>query len=185
VVRMLSRVTTPPTDHADHVWPGEFTYCPHCAHALETVTVEGEPRRRCPGCGYVHFRNPGVGAAVVVRDEAARVLLVKRGEGASRPGRWSVPAGFVDYGEEVRAAAARELLEETGLVAEIGDVIHVASNFHDPEKLTIGIWFACRVVGGELAAGDDATDARFFPLDDLPPLAFETDAELFHILAQR
>ena len=81
----------------------------------------------------------------------------------------------MDYGEEVRAAAQRELEEETGLIAEIGDVEWVASNFHDPGKLTVGIWFAAAVTGGTLQAGDDAEDARFFALNDLPPLAFETD----------
>jgi ADP-ribose pyrophosphatase YjhB (NUDIX family) len=95
---------------------------------------------------------------------------------------WSVPAGFVTYGEDVREAAARELHEETGLLAEIGDVVHVASNFHDPHKLTVGVWFAGRVIGGTLRAGDDADDARFYHLEDLPPLAFETDEGLFERL---
>ena len=89
-----------------------------------------------------------------------------------------MPAGFVDYGEEIRSAAGRELLEETGLVAEIGDVLFVESNFHDPEKLTVGTWFAGTVTGGTLAAGDDADAVGWFNLDDLPPLAFETDANL-------
>lgn len=119
---------------------------------------------------------------MVIRDEERRILLVRRAEGASRAGLWSVPAGFVDYGEEIRAAAARELREETGLIAEIGDVVHVATNFHDPGKLTVGVWFAGIVVGGTLAAADDADDAAFFQLDDLPPLAFETDVTLFERL---
>jgi ADP-ribose pyrophosphatase YjhB (NUDIX family) len=89
-----------------------------------------------------------------------------------------MPAGFVDYGEDVREAAARELLEETGLVADIGEVLHVESNFHDPQKLTVGTWFAGTVTGGELIAGDDADAVGWFPLDDPPPLAFETDREL-------
>lgn len=101
--------------------------------------------------------------------------MVRRGPNATRSGLWSIPAGFVDYGEEIRAAAARELLEETGLVAEIGDVVFAASNFHDPAKLTVGIWFAGTVIRGTLAAGDDADAVGWFDLDDLPPLAFDTD----------
>ncbi len=104
--------------------------------------------------------------------------MVRRGPGATRAGLWSLPAGFVDYGEEVRSAAARELEEETGLIADIGPVIHVASNFHDPAKLTVGIWFEGTVRGGTLRAGDDADDVGYFSLDELPPLAFETDREL-------
>ncbi len=159
----------------EHEWPGEFAYCPHCGSDMESAIVAGSSRRRCPECGFVHFRNPGVGAAVVIWDDQDRLLLVKRAPGATQPGLWSIPAGYVDYGEEVRAAAARELREETGLEAEVGDVVWVASNFHDPGKLTVGIWFAGSVVGGNLAPGDDAADAGFFSTDALPPMAFETD----------
>ena len=115
----------------------------------------------------------------MVCDDDGKILMVRRGPGATRTGLWSIPAGFVDYGEEIRAAAARELLEETGLVADVGDVMFVASNFHDPNKLTVGIWFAGTVTGGTLMAGDDADAVGWFPLDDLPPLAFDTDEALF------
>lgn len=135
----------------------------------------------CAACGYVHFRNPAVGAAVLVQDDEGRVLMVRRGPSATRSGLWCIPCGYVDYGEEVREAAAREVAEETGLVVEVGAPVFVASNFHDPEKLTVGVWFAGRAVGGVLAAGDDAVDVGWFPLEGLPPLAFETDAELFRL----
>ncbi len=132
-------------------------------------------RRRCPECGFTHFRNPGVGAAVVIWNEQDQLLLIKRGPRATKSGLWAIPAGYVDYGEDVRTAAARELHEETGLVADVGDVVWVESNFHDPAKLTVGIWFAGTVTGGKLQAGDDAEEAAFFAPDALPPLAFDTD----------
>ena len=100
---------------------------------------------------------------------------MKRAPGATQAGLWSIPAGYVDYGEDVRTAAARELLEETGLEAAVGDAVWVASNFHDPAKLTVGIWFAGTITGGSLRAGDDAEEAAFFATDELPPLAFDTD----------
>ncbi len=159
-------------------WPGEFTFCPMCATELEQRALSGRDRSVCPQCGYIHWRNPGVGAAVVVRDRRGRVLLIRRAGGATRPGFWAIPAGYVDYGEDVREAAQREMREETGLTVEVGDPVFVASNFHDPAKLTVGIWFSGRVVGGVLQAGDDADDAAYFDLDDLPPLAFETDQVL-------
>lgn len=134
----------------------------------------------CAGCGFVHFRDPAVGAAVLVEVDG-RILLVRRGPSASKSGRWCIPCGYVDYGEEVREAAARELYEETGLVADVGDVIFVRSNFHDPSKLTVGIWFEGAVTGGELAPGDDADEVGWFDPSALPELAFETDAELFSL----
>ena len=166
-------------------WPGAFTFCPDCGSRLTTREVHGRSRPSCPECGFVHWRNPAVGAAVVVWDDEGRVLMVKRAPGASRAGYWSIPAGYVDYGEEIRAAAARELREETGLVAEIGEAVFVASNFHDPYKLTVGVWFAGTIVGGELVAGDDAEEAGWFRLDDLPELAFDTDREFLAGLANR
>lgn len=163
--------------------PPVYAFCPLCATPLEWRDLGGRPRRACPACGFIHWQNPGVGAAGVVRDEQGRVLLVRRAVGSSGAGRWSIPAGFVDHDEEVRAAAARELAEETGLVAAIGEVLQVASNFHDPAKPTVGVWFSARVVGGELRAGDDAAEVAFFALDALPELAFGTDATLLARLA--
>jgi 8-oxo-dGTP diphosphatase len=165
----------------DHL-PGEFTYCPHCRGELEAVRIGPSMRMRCASCGYVHFRNPALGAALVVRDDEGRLLMVKRGPEVTQPGLWSMPAGFVDYGEDIREAAARELEEETGLVAEIGDPVFVATNFHDPEKISVCVWFAARVTGGVLQPGDDAVDARFFAVDELPDLAFDTDRELIERL---
>lgn len=167
----------------DH-WPGEFEFCPQCAHQLERQQIAGRDRATCPVCGFIHFRNPGVGVAALIRDPEGRILMIRRGPSATRSGLWAVPAGYVDYGEDVREAAARELREETGLIAEIGEPLFVASNFHDPAKLTVGIWFAGEVTGGRLQAGDDADDVGYFPLDDLPPLAFETDEALFARLRQ-
>ncbi len=174
-------VSTTPTDASDF-WPGEYRYCPMCTAELAPALKAGRMRMRCPSCGWVHFRDPAVGAAVLLTDEAGRVLLVKRGPTSTRSGRWCIPCGFVDYGEDVRAAAARELHEETGLVAEVDDVIQVLSNRHDPAKLSIGIWFAGRLIGGMLQAGDDAVDVGWFSLGGLPELAFETDRALLDSL---
>lgn len=162
-------------------WPGEYSFCPHCATPLIERQVGNRVRRKCSRCDFVHWRNPAVGAAVVIRRHGM-ILLVKRGPGTARSGFWAVPAGFVDYGEEIRSAAARELREETGLIADIGEVLWVASNFHDPHKLTVGIWFEGIERGGVLEAGDDAIEVGFFALDDLPELAFETDQALFDSL---
>ena len=139
-------------------------------------------RMACAGCGFVHFRNPGVGVAgvAIVGDE---ILMVRRGPSSTMAGKWCIPCGYLDYGEEVRAGAAREVREESGLDVAIGDVIWVASNFHDPAKLTVGIWFEASVVGGELKAGDDAVEVGWFPLEDLPDLAFDTDRRLIAELA--
>ena len=79
--------------------------------------------------------------------------------------------------EAVYAAAARELLEETGLRARAGEVVAVHSNFHDPERLTVGIWFAGEDVEGEPVPADgELSEIRYFDPASPPPLAFPTDA---------
>jgi ADP-ribose pyrophosphatase YjhB (NUDIX family) len=120
-----------------------------------------------------------VGAACVVQDDRERILLIRRADS----GKWCVPCGFCEWGEDVRHATARECSEETGLDVEVGAVLQVMSNFHDPDKPTIGIWFRAVVVGGELCAGDDAIEAGWFGLEELPELAFPTDIALFRQIA--
>jgi ADP-ribose pyrophosphatase YjhB (NUDIX family) len=91
----------------------------------------------------------------------------------------------VEWGEDVRAAAVREFREETGLEVELGELLAVHSNFHDPERLTVGVWFAGKVVAGTLQAADDLDKVEFFPLEAPPaPLAFPTDMLVVEDLRQ-
>lgn len=77
----------------------------------------------------------------------------------------------------------REMREETGIDVELGPVFDVQSNFHDPNRPSVGIWFLARSWRGDLRPGDDVDEVRFFPLSALPDLAFPTDAVVLAKLA--
>ncbi len=150
--------------------PAWLAFCPRCAAPLVTRRVVDRPRRACPACGYVHFTDPKVGVGVLVVEDG-RVLLVRRAVGPER-GKWSLPAGFLDQGEDPAATAAREALEETGLTVVIEGLLDVFYNPPGRGGASIFILYRARRVAGEPVAGDDADEARFFPLDALPDLAF-------------
>jgi ADP-ribose pyrophosphatase YjhB (NUDIX family) len=151
--------------------PEEFAYCPRCATPLVTRPVGDKPRRTCPDCDYIYFTDPKVGVGVFVVDDG-KVLLVRRRMNPEK-GKWSIPAGFLDRGEDPKETAVREALEETNLRVEIENLVDV---YYNPTAsgpgASIFILYQARLLGGELQAGDDADDAAFFCLDELPELAF-------------
>lgn len=151
--------------------PLEMNYCPCCGHALEDRFVFGRVRRKCPACGFIFFRDPKV-AAGVLAEKDHQVLLVRR---LYEPhvGDWALPAGFVEIDEGPVQAALRELTEETGLIGKITGVVGTYHVESDPRGSIVMILYHAQVVGGELIAGDDAQEVRFFEADNLPAnLAF-------------
>ncbi|HEV2519137.1 MAG TPA: NUDIX hydrolase [Thermoplasmata archaeon] len=104
-----------------------------------------------------------------------RVLLVRRGRGPFS-GSWALPGGFVEPGETVEAAVARELVEETGLRARATAIVGVYSDpDRDPRGPTVSIAFWMQGRGGHPTGGDDAREARWVPVDRAHHLAFDHD----------
>ena len=100
--------------------------------------------------------------------------MIRRGTDSGY-GLWSLPGGFVDRGEVVEAAAAREAWEETGLQVAVEGLLGLFSLAGDP---VIVAAFTARETGGELCPGPEALEAAFFSPDSLPELAFSRDTEI-------
>jgi 8-oxo-dGTP diphosphatase len=120
----------------------------------------------------------GVGAVIV---DDGRVLVVKRGTEPLK-GQWSIPGGAVELGETLREAAAREVLEETGLIIEAGEVLEVFDSiYRDPGGRTqyhyVLVDFLCRRLHGESRAASDVSEARWITPAELPDLKMTPTAE--------
>ena len=105
---------------------------------------------------------------------ADEVLLIERG-GDPFKGQWALPGGFHDVGESLREAANRELVEETGLERIVLKQIGAFGNpDRDPREHVVSVAFWGEAEPGAIAsAGDDARKAEWWPLDELPTLAFD------------
>ena len=150
--------------------PLVFEFCPRCGTRLDRAAGPGG-RPACPGCDYVHWSDPKVAAGVVVEHDG-RVLLVRRNH-EPQYGRWAFPSGFVDAGEVVEEAAAREVREETGVEVRIEQLLGVYSSAGDA---VVFVAFAGVTGGGEPRPGDEEVmEVGLFAPDELPELAFAND----------
>ena len=137
--------------------------------------------------GYAQYARPALTADVVAVHAGGvpRVLLVRRGN-EPFAGRWALPGGFVDEGELPSDAARRELAEETGFAfaGELALVGVYGKPGRDPRGWTVSVAYRA-LVSGEVAVagGDDAAEARWFPVEELPPLAFDHDVIVADALA--
>ena len=119
---------------------------------------------------------PSVGAVIVAEGS---MLLIRRSRGVYA-GSWAVPAGRQRYGETMEDAVRREVLEETGLVVEVGDPVWIGDILDpsDPPAFHYSVVdFAAFVVGGELQAGDDAAEARWVELSEVRTLSLTPTME--------
>lgn len=153
--------------------PGRPGHCIRCGTPTAEIDKGDRPRPICPNCGWVYYAKNALGAALlIVRGED--VLLVQR---AHQPylGEWMLPAGFVEYGEFAEESAVREAQEETSLRVELAGLWGFYFGTDDPRNVAHLAVYAAHPTGGELKAGDDAIDARFFHRDSIPDeIAFKT-----------
>jgi ADP-ribose pyrophosphatase YjhB (NUDIX family) len=152
---------------------GNRLFCHFCGGPVSLKIEDGIERDFCPACNLFFYKNPlPVVSTIVARDRL--ILLVKRG---NRPykGQWCLPSGFAEAGESIQDAALRELAEEAGVdgrILGLVDVHSFKSRFYGD---LIFITFEVEQTGGHVQPGSDTVSARYFPVDQLPRLAFPSN----------
>ncbi len=156
-------------------------FCSACGASAVDREIDQYVRSVCTGCGKILYRNPAPAAGCLVEQDGA-VLLARR-KFEPWQGRWYIPSGFVEYGDDVEDTARREVREETGLIVELGALFGVYSYFDDPRQHGIVVLYRALVVGGALQAGDDAAEVAFFAPAELPSadqIGFATHRRALH-----
>lgn len=151
-------------------------YCPRCGQALALKNIKtGEPDRHvCTGCSEVFWLDPKLAVGTLIEWKGG-LLVLKRGIEPGY-GKWVFPGGFVDRGEPVPEAAAREAREE--VCVEVGE-LEISGIFSYPGHPVVLITYAAKILSGTPAAGDEALDIDVFPLDAMPfeKLAFRSTVD--------
>lgn len=156
-------------------------YCQNCGHGMELKKDrEGKLRAICPSCGFILYKNPIPAVAIVCLNESGELLLVKR-LFEPRAGLWALPSGYIEIDLSPEENAIAEMQEETGLIGEVEHCIGWYYGYSPIYLRTLSVGFRMKIRGGILQAGDDAEEARFFPLDSLPPIAFDAHRQFIRL----
>lgn len=148
-------------------------HCIYCGEIIIKKYEDNVQRDFCPACNSYFYENP-LPVVSSILESSREILLVKRDRAPSK-GLWCLPTGFAEAGESIEQAALRELEEETGIrgkIIKLLDVDSYKSRFYGD---LLFLTFVVQQTGGKLCAGDDCSQARFWPVNKLPPLAFRSN----------
>lgn len=142
-----------------------MNFCSHCGQKVELRTPEGDhlPRYVCTACGMIHYQNPRLVVGCVPEHEG-RILLCRRAI-EPRRGYWTIPAGFMENGETLQQAAARECHEEALARVEIGSLLTICHVIHAHQ---VHVFFRARLPVPEFGAGPESLEVQLVDPADIP-----------------
>ena len=146
-------------------------YCSVCSAKIENRRIDERLRNYCSKCDIIYYDNPLPVASTVIVNPKREILLVLR-KNEPKKGMWGLPSGFAEVNETIEEASLRELKEETGISGIVLRLLDTRSHFNEFYGDLIWVTYEVNWTGGEITLGDDALDAKFFSLFDLPKLAF-------------
>jgi ADP-ribose pyrophosphatase YjhB (NUDIX family) len=169
------RTTDVPTGSGTPGWiAAMLRFCSRCGTALELTALPEESRDRlaCPACGLVAYVNPRMVVTTLPVTDDGEAILIRRGIEPGR-GLWAPPGGFLEVDETVTEGAARETLEETGLLVVPGRIIGIYSRL---EAGVVTLTLEARIVGGAPLLTPEALEIRAFAPNAIPwdEIAFRT-----------
>ncbi|MGQ9844515.1 MAG: NUDIX domain-containing protein, partial [Spirochaetota bacterium] len=149
-------------------------YCSYCGAPITVRFIDEKYRDHCDNCNTTFYENPLPVASCIVINQKREILLVQRKNDPYK-NMWCLPIGFAETGESIEQAALRELKEEAGVTGEIVRIIDVDTVSNYFYGYLAIITFEVKQLSSTVKAGDDALDAKFFPLTNYPPLAWESN----------
>jgi 8-oxo-dGTP diphosphatase len=143
----------------------DYRYCPVCGGTLENRLLKSEEPERlvCPGCQFVFYLDPKV-VACVITEINGRIVMLRRGISPG-VGLWVIPGGFVDAGESVTDAAARETWEEVRLKVAIDSLVGVYSYAGISSVIVV---YEATVLEGIPQAADEVLEVKLFAPNEIP-----------------
>jgi ADP-ribose pyrophosphatase YjhB (NUDIX family) len=160
----LADVIQFPPVQAKYVMDKRFCCC--CGSPTEVRIPEGDhlPRRICPACATVHYENPRIVVGCVPEANDGRILICLRAI-EPRRGYWTVPAGFMENGETLRAGAARECQEEALAQVQIGALLALVDI---PEAHQVHVFFRARLTSSAFGAGLESLETKLVDHREIP-----------------
>jgi len=148
-----------------HVASSLMKFCSDCGQPVERRIPPGDnlPRAMCSACGAIHYENPRV-VVGCVPEWQGRILLCRRAI-MPRRGYWTTPAGFLENGESLQTAAARETLEEAEGRVEVGSLLSITHVLHAAQ---VHVNFRGRLIDGRFGVGSESLESGLYEESAIP-----------------